>query len=249
MKIFTLVILLIPSAIFGQSLALDDLIIFQRNDFVKTNDILTAKGWEFSHSKKAELGTYNTITWAFHKNEYDEALGWLTLYSDEDSENILSYQMHNGKIYNQLKYQINLSKMKLVSSSVEDNKISSIYQGLSHTVTISITSGEDKSNPHYLIGVMTNKTYKIIKLNEFFESLDQSGKGETKLNAKYDGEFIYKSKAFSYAQVFKDLDLTERVYMVPPDNYVYIISELTGGKVRVFCNGKYGYMNKSMLNR
>ena len=139
--------------------------------------------------------------------------------------------------------------MKSISNKIEDNEISSIYQGQKYTVTVSINSSEDKSNPHYIIGVITNS---MVKLNEFLESIDQrenEGNTDDDINVKYDGNFLYKSKAFSYAQIFKDIGLTERIYMIPPDHYVYIISELNDNKIRVFCNGKYGYMTKAMLNR
>ena len=246
MKIVSFLIFLIPAFAFSQSLSFDDLIKFQKSDFVITNDLIIAKNWEFSHSKKGELDNYNTVTWAFQKNVYKEATAWLTLYTAEESKNILSYQMHSAKTYNQIKNQINAYKMKLLSNSIGDNEISSIYQGQSLTITISISSSEDKTNPHYIIGMMSNETYDLIKLNKFLESLDQS---EKTTNTKYDGEFIYKSKAFSYAAIFKDIGFTDKIYMVPPDNYVYIISELRDNKVRVFCDGKYGYMDKGMLNR
>lgn len=251
-KCIPILLTVIPLVTWGQTLTLDELIKFQKSDFVAVNDILTSKGWDFSHSKKGDFGNYNTVTWAFEKNDFNEATGWLTLYTAEDSENILSYQMHSSRIYNSIKTQIIEYKMKSISNSIEDNEISSVYQGQKYTITVSINSSEDKSNPHYVIGVISNDTYALIKLNEFLENIDQSGSddsGDDKVNIKYGGSFLYKSKAFSYASVFEDIGLTERIYMVPPNHFVYIISELRDNKVRVFCNGKYGYMDKGMLNR
>lgn len=251
-KVITVLLSVTPLLTWSQALTLDELIKLQKGDFVEVNDILTSKGWDFSHSKKGDFGNYNTVTWAFNKNDFNEASGWLTLYSTDNSESILSYQMHSSKIYNSIKNQINVYKMKSISNKIEDNEISSVYQGLKYTITVSIKSSADKSNPHYIFSIISNDTYALIKLNELLENVDQSGGdnyGDDKVNSQYDGNFIYKSRAFSYAPVFKDIGLTDRIYMVPPDHFVYIIFELNDNKVRVFCNGKYGYMDKGMLNR
>ena len=234
----------------AQTLTLDELIKFQNSDFVTVNDILTSKGWDFSHSKKGDLNNYNTVTWAYEKNSFNEAKGWLTLYTDENDENIVSYQMHESKIYNSIKAKITGYKMKPLSNAIGDNEISSVYQGERHTVNVTINSDENKSNPNYLIAIISNKTYALIKINDILENIDQ-GKKEDELqeNAVYNGSFIYKSKTLSFAQIFKDIELTQRIYMIPLDHYVYVISELNDNKVRVFCNGKFGYMSKLMLSR
>jgi len=252
MKIFTIsIFVFLTIAVKGQTLTLDELLNLQESDFVAANDMLLAKGWDFSHSTKGELGNYNIITWAFAKNDFNQATGWLTMYSDENSENILTYQMHSSKIYNAIKSKITAYKMRSISNTIEDNEISSIYQGTKYTVTVSVKSTEENLNPHYIIGVMSNKTYKLIKVNEFLENLDQSEQDEnTELgNKAYDGEYLYKSKTISYAPIYKDIELTEKIYMVPPNHYVYVLSELSNNKVTVLCNDKFGYMEKSMLNR
>jgi hypothetical protein len=243
-----------PSSSTAQLLGLQDLIQLQQNDFVKINDLITSKGWEFSHSKKSELDKYNTVSWAYQKNDYGEAIGWLTLYTDEGSENILSYQIHSGDIYNAIKNQISSLGMRVINSSIKDNEISSVFQGKHYTITITITSDEDNANPQYLIGLLTNQTYSLAKISKFLENMDQSDNASNdqlvkEVNSKYGGSFIYKSLAYSYAPIFTDIGLTERIYMVPPEHYVYIINELRDNKLRVFCNGKHGYMDIGMLRR
>src|SRR5688572_29761171 len=75
----------LPSSSEAQLLGLRDLLQLQQRDFVAINDLITSKGWEFSHSKKGELDKYNTVTWAFEKNLYGQAKGWITVYVNEGS--------------------------------------------------------------------------------------------------------------------------------------------------------------------
>lgn len=246
----TLLLFFTSTLLCGQSLTLDELINFRKMEPMKLNDVLTKKNWDFSSSEKDPENGTSIITWAYGKSSYDEiAEAWLMLYSPQDDSHysLLSYQIHDSKVYNAIKDRIDQYKMKLLESSVEENEISSTYQGQSITILITITPGETGPNSKYMIKVMTNALYEYMVLAKTMKDTEAEIK-----KRYYDGKYLFQSKTFSYAPICSDFALEQELYKVPPDEQVYVLEvynkELYGNeRVKVYCNGHTGYMDKTML--
>lgn len=124
--------------IFGQSLTLSDLISFcDKTNWESINQVLLSKGWTYYSSQKGSSDKYNTITWSYQKEYYnDKALGWFYLYTYEGFPNKIAYTVFNKKSYSLIQNNIGSAGFKLVNSNIGDNEISSIYGNSKYTLNI-----------------------------------------------------------------------------------------------------------------
>lgn len=237
------------------SFGLGELINFQKGDFVAINDIVTKRGWEFRSSTKKNSDDPSVVTWAFGASldaipyERDEvkAYAWLFLYTYDNSVSYLSYQTHSAQSYTRIKDDIHKYGMKIVKNLVAENVVTTTYAGTNYVISVSISTRAGSVATIYLFTIYPKFLYEI---GVTTETTDFYSKNEQVDKSSLPEDFKLISKAFSYAQIYSDIGLTKAIYMVPPDDSVYIIRELNGSNekiVYVYCNGNYGYMQKSML--
>ena len=105
MKQITLTIsltLLTCLSIFGQKLTITDLTnLCNKKNWEDVNQTLLTKGWVYYDSEKGSTYKYNTITWSFNKDYYnDKAQGWFYLYTYEGFPNKISYTVFNKNLLN-----------------------------------------------------------------------------------------------------------------------------------------------------
>lgn len=125
-------------SILGQKLTLTDLTnLCNKKNWEDVNIILLAKGWTYYDSEKGNTFKYNTITWSFKKDYYnDKAQGWFYLYTYEGFPNKISYTVVNKESYSLIQSSISSAGFKLVNSEIEDNEVISTYGNTSYTLVI-----------------------------------------------------------------------------------------------------------------
>lgn len=130
---------------FAQKLTLQELInICARQNWESVNTILTSKGWEYYESKKGDSDKYNTITWSYNKQEYnDKAQGWFRLYTYEGLPNKVMYSVFNKPAYNTIVNAMNGAGFKLIGSAIEDNELISTYSNNAWVLKINTEKRED----------------------------------------------------------------------------------------------------------
>ena len=121
-----------------QNLTANDLISFcSKKNWEEVNQKLVTLGWNFNDSKKNNITEYNTISWSFKKNEFeDKAQGWFYLLTLDNNPEIVIYSIFNKNSYLLLTNSLIKSGFKLVNNSIEDNEINSKYSNLKYELLI-----------------------------------------------------------------------------------------------------------------
>lgn len=129
----------------AQKLSLTDLTtLCSKKNWEDINQALLAKGWEYYDSEKGNTYKYNTITWSFGKEHYnDEAQAWFYLYTYEGFPNKVSYSVFNKESYSLIQNSISSGGFKLIKSDIEDNEVISKYGNNTYTVEIKTEKRKD----------------------------------------------------------------------------------------------------------
>jgi len=129
----------------GQKLTLTDLTtLCSKKNWEDVNQTLLTKKWTYYDSEKGSTYKYNTITWSFNKDYYnDKAQGWFYLYTYEGFPNKISYTVLNKESYSIIQNSISSAGFKLLNSEIEDNEVISTYGNSSYTMKISTEKRED----------------------------------------------------------------------------------------------------------
>jgi antitoxin component YwqK of YwqJK toxin-antitoxin module len=130
---------------YAQKLSLTDLTnLCNKKNWEDVNQTLLAKNWTYYDSEKGSTYKYNTITWSFNKDYYnDKAQGWFYLYTYEGFPNKISYSVFNKESYSLIQNSISTAGFKLVDSEIEDNEVTSTYGNGFYTLTISTEKRKD----------------------------------------------------------------------------------------------------------
>ena len=133
------------SNMYAQKRSLTDLTnLCNKKNWEDVNQTLLAKNWTYYDSEKGSTYKYNTITWSFNKDYYnDKAQGWFYLYTYEGFPNKISYTVLNKESYSLIQNSISSSGFKLVNSEIEDNEVISTYGNTSYTLKISTEKRKD----------------------------------------------------------------------------------------------------------
>lgn len=142
--IFTMTLFMCVNT-FSQKLTLTDLTnLCNKKDWEDINQTLLAKNWTYYNSEKGNTYKYNTITWSFNKEEYnDKAQGWVYLYTYDGFPNKISYTVSNKESYSLIQNSILPSGFKLTNSEIEDNKVTSTYENVLYSLKIETEQRKD----------------------------------------------------------------------------------------------------------
>lgn len=166
-RIFTLLILffIISNYGFGQKLTLTDLTnLCNKKNWEDVNQTLLAKNWIYYDSEKGNTYQYNTITWSYKKDYYnDKAKAWFYLYTYEGLPNKISYTVINKESYSIIQNSIATAGFKLTNSAIEDNEIVSTYSNASYTLKIST---EKRSESDYSWESSSFTAYNILLIKK-----------------------------------------------------------------------------------
>lgn len=162
--------LLYSYAVYSQELKFDEMLSLQKKSFIGINDYLVTKGWEFSHSKKGGQGESDEILWAFGKRHDGKAKAWLTLCYDIKEQNILVYQVHDMKVFSNIKAKINAYNMQTIESEIDNNSITSVHEGANYVVILTIESELKNVNATYSILLINKDSYHYMT-NPFYSRI------------------------------------------------------------------------------
>jgi hypothetical protein len=208
-----LLIILISQTCISQNLKITDLTtLCNKKNWEGVNQNLIAKGWNFYESKKGDSFEYNSITWSFKKDNYnDKAQGWLHLYTIENIPNKIVYSFFNKASYLVFKNSIAPAGFKLVDNTIEDNEIVSTYSSSSFDLNVTtkkITDDDllNSSKTGYLIIISKKQSpYKPEKSNLYKEytitNKHYLSFAEWHYKLKYDVEI--DGKKYIYGDVIK----------------------------------------------
>ncbi len=148
----------------SQKLTLNDLtIICSKSNWEDVNRILVSKGWEYYDSEKGDTYKYNTITWSYNRDRYnDKAQAWFYLYTYEGFPNKISYSIFNQESYKLIENGISSSGFKLVNSEIKDNEIISTYGNSKYTLDLS-TERRKRGDDYYSSSLTAYNTTLILK--------------------------------------------------------------------------------------
>lgn len=153
---------------FSQKLTLTDLInLCSKKNWVDVNHVLLAKGWTYYDSQKGDSYKYNTITWSYEKNYYNnKAQGWFYLYTYEGFPNQISYSIFNKESYSIIQNSINSAGYKLIKSEIEDNEVISTYDNANYILKI---SNEKRKDDDYTERSLTAYNITLIKKEGIYD--------------------------------------------------------------------------------
>ncbi|NCT09471.1 MAG: DnaJ domain-containing protein [Flavobacteriia bacterium] len=86
-----------------------------------------------------------------------------------------------------------------------------------------------------------------IKKTELKTKNNENEEENTKNYSIFKGEFLYKSKTFTYAPIYTDENLKNKIYSVDLEDYVYVIKKQKQGIYKVWYLGSFGYISEGML--
>lgn len=158
---------------FGQRLTLTDLIgLCNKKNWEDVNQVLLSKGWTYYDSEKGDTYKYNTITWSFNKEYYeDKAQAWFHLYTYEGFPNKIAYYVFNKSSYSLIQNTIVSAGFKLTNSKIEDNELVSSYANANY---ILIINTEKRNDDEWIDRSLTAYNITLIKKESIYDS--QNGK-------------------------------------------------------------------------
>lgn len=120
------------------------------------------KGWEYHSSNKGSSTEYNTITWSYNKNLYDDkAEAWFYLFTYEGFPNKISYSVFNQPSYTIIYNSLAAKGYKRIDGDIEDDKIINKYSS-SHFL-LEISTQKRESDYSYNNSSVTAYSFQLIK--------------------------------------------------------------------------------------
>ena len=164
------------------------------------NTYLVGKGWEYYNSKAGDDENYNTVTWAYEKNNYNEkAQGWFYLYTFTGFPNKVAYSFRSKQTYNTIKNTLSTNGFKYIDTDIKDERVISKYANPYFIFLLSYIKKEDDeysdvNYTSYLVTV-TKKAGVYDDDNGLKKTYDTNGNLESEFNLK-DGKINGTTKAY-----------------------------------------------------
>ncbi|WP_299818052.1 toxin-antitoxin system YwqK family antitoxin [uncultured Pontibacter sp.] len=132
-------LLFISPTCFAQKLTLAELIgLCGKQNWEGVNSNLLAKGWVYHDSQNGDNVQYNTITWSYNKNSYNnKAQGWFYLFTFDSQPDKISYVTLSKAFYTQIQSSLTSTGFKLIGSKIEDGEVVSTYANATYVIKIS----------------------------------------------------------------------------------------------------------------
>ncbi|WP_439880718.1 hypothetical protein ACSX1A_16365 [Pontibacter sp. MBLB2868] len=124
---------------FAQKLTLTELMsLCGKQNWESVNTTLLTKGWIYHDSQKGDSDHYNTITWSYNKNSYNnKAQGWFYLFTYNSQPDKVSYVTLSKTFYTQIQSSLTSSGYKLLGSKIEDSEVVSTYANATYAIKVS----------------------------------------------------------------------------------------------------------------
>ena len=82
----------------AQHLTLDELMMLQRNSYTCVNEYLIEKNWTVSYAYPPDSTSMGQCVWEYGKTEDTEPTGWISLYFEKNTFNIIRYEINDKSI-------------------------------------------------------------------------------------------------------------------------------------------------------
>lgn len=159
---------------YSQKLTINQLItICNKSNWESVNQYIQNRGWDYFESEKGDSEKYNTITWSYQKNYYDDkAKGWFHLYTYEGFPNKVIYNVFNKPSYNIIKNNLSSKGFKLTDKKIEDNEITTTYSN--NSFILKIITGKNVNKDSYYDAAVISYSFILIKKEGIYD--DENGK-------------------------------------------------------------------------
>ncbi|WP_396141690.1 hypothetical protein [Flavobacterium sp.] len=167
---FSVLFLLFITNLFAQKLSLNELHTMAGfKNWETTNKLLLGKGWDYYDSSESDGEGYNTISWAFGRNVYDNsrANGWFYVFNYEGLPNKIMYRFRQREYYNAIIQQIFPNGYKLSSEDILDNRVVASYENKAFYLKIAYNREEDSTDDDdddYYYSSSNKKTYTVYEV-------------------------------------------------------------------------------------
>jgi antitoxin component YwqK of YwqJK toxin-antitoxin module len=166
---FSILFLLLTINLFAQKISLNDLhTMASYKNWETTNKLLIAKGWDYYDSTESDGEGYNTISWAFGRNVYDnaKATGWIYVNNYEGLPNMIIYRFRKKEYYNAIIQQITANAYTLTDEEILDNRVVASYENKMFYLKIAYNreEEEDDENEEYYNGT-NKKTFTVYEVS------------------------------------------------------------------------------------
>jgi antitoxin component YwqK of YwqJK toxin-antitoxin module len=133
------------SSVSAQSITLNDLMsLCSKQNWEEVDRILTTKGWRYYESTKGNTVRYNTITWSYGKNSYDDkAPAWISLFTYEGYPNMITYNVFDYDKFKGIQNALSASGFKLSGSEIEDDELVTSYSNQGYILKINTAKQND----------------------------------------------------------------------------------------------------------
>lgn len=187
----------------AQKLTLTDLTaICNKKNWEDVDKYLFARGWTYFSSSKGDSEHYNTVTWSYNLNSYnDKAEAWFYLYNYDDFPNKIEYNVFNKPAYSLIYNNISSNGFKSVESNIDDDLVTTKYANATYYLEIYNQKRTDDDS-YYSSSSITAYGIRLVKKSGVYDP--DNGKKTTyydnyNVNEEYtlkNGEFHGEFKSY-----------------------------------------------------
>lgn len=156
---------------FSQKLSLTELEnISNKTNWESVNEFLMNKEWDYYESEKGSTTKYNTITWSYKRNSYnDRAQAWFYLYTFEGQPNKINYSVFNKPSYTAIQKSLSNKGYKLVDSEIKDDELISTYANSKFILKITTEKREKEEEYSSRTESLTAYSFLLIKKSGVYD--------------------------------------------------------------------------------
>jgi uncharacterized protein (TIGR02145 family) len=241
-KFYVICFFLLPSKIIGQHLSLDDLIKFQKQTVVETNNTLLPKGWFFAGSIVETDTTYGVSRWNY-TGQYSSNLvtGSLNYKFARNVSNRVEYLSSNKTTFSEIQEKIKSFGMILFNSFTGDNYIISDYRGKNYILRITFYSEKNHTIYKYQLFERSDFENDYTIENKFVDKSIYTGKYlicTSILNAEQN---YLMEEASSFSYYFYRIPLNSKVYILEDSDDIF------DKHYKVYVDGYIGFVHSGYL--
>jgi antitoxin component YwqK of YwqJK toxin-antitoxin module len=168
MKLFKVLFILFPFALFSQSLTIADLtIILNKNGWYDIDSYVQNKNWDYYRSENTVLGSL--VVWSYEVDYEKKALGWINVNLNDGKPEFVSYEFYNETSYKKCVSDLIKLGYKKGKDEVNDGQLIQIYFSDKYSLLITKSSNIDEQSDYIPDGPSTSYTVAITRKGSFYD--------------------------------------------------------------------------------
>lgn len=218
----------------AQKLTLTDLTaICNKKNWEDVDKYLFARGWTYFSSSKGDSEHYNTVTWSYNLNSYnDKAEAWFYLYNYDDFPNKIEYNVFNKPAYSLIYNNISSNGFKSVESNIDDDLVTTKYANATYYLEIYNQKRSDDDS-YYSSSSITAYGIRLVKKSGVYDP-DNGKKTTYHDNYNVKEEYTLKNGEYhgEYKSYFENGDLEVKgTFLNGKANGKFIVYNSFGEKI------------------